>query len=321
MTDTEFYEQLQAFVGRDAGPDRFAPDEVNLPMIRHMTETLGDRNPVYTDAAAAAQSVHGQIIAPATMLQAWVMAPFGTNPSGDGTSAYDHMNDLLFSRGFTSVVATNCEQQYHRMLHLGDKLRMRAVIDSISPEKATGLGVGHFITTRQDYFDQNDELVASMLFRIIRFRPPAAAETPAARPARPPASTTPDTDFFFESLKQDRIQVQRCSSCSTLRHPPGPMCATCHSLEWEPVDIAGTGVIHSFIVVHYPQVPAFEYPLPVVLVDLTGPGEDGLRMVMNIRGAAPEDVQIGQAVRIDVTDVGNDTKLPIATVGPDGSGG
>lgn len=312
MTDTDFYEQLQSFVGRDVGPDRIAPDEVNVPMIRHMVEALDDRNPVYTDPEAAAASVHGGIVAPATMLQAWVMAPFGAVLGGDN-SAYDQMNELLFSRGFTSVVATNCEQQYFRYLVPGDKLYMRAVIDSISPEKTTALGTGHFVTTRQDYYDQNDELVGSMLFRIIRFRPPAKKET-STKPPRPPASTTPDTDFFFEALRQDRIQVQRCAGCSTLRHPPGPMCPRCHSLEWEAVDIAGSGAIHSFIVVHYPQVAAFDYPLPVALIDLTGPGEEGLRMVMNTRGVEPDAVAVGQAVTIEVADVGNDTKLPVATV-------
>jgi len=35
-------------------PPRSAPDPVNLPMIRHWTQAMGDSNPVYTDAAAAA---------------------------------------------------------------------------------------------------------------------------------------------------------------------------------------------------------------------------------------------------------------------------
>ena len=31
-------------------PPRAAPDPVNLPMIRHWTQAMGDANPVYTDA-------------------------------------------------------------------------------------------------------------------------------------------------------------------------------------------------------------------------------------------------------------------------------
>ncbi|HQV57530.1 MAG TPA: MaoC family dehydratase N-terminal domain-containing protein [Ilumatobacteraceae bacterium] len=313
MSDTEFYERLQTFVGRQVGPPHQADDEVNAPMIRHMVDALGDRNPVYTDPTAAHASVHRGIVAPVTMLQSWVMSPFGSTSADSPDSPYAQMNQLLFSRGFTSVLATNCEQHYARYLRPGDVLTLRSVIESISPEKTTALGVGHFITTRQDYFDQNDELVGSMLFRILRFRP-AATEAAPPKPSRPKAGTTPDIQFFFDALTHGRVQVQQCAHCSTLRHPPGPMCPACHSLQWSAVDIAGTGRIHSFIVVHYPQVPAFEYPLPVALIDLTGEGEDGLRMVMNTDGLPTEELEIGMAVRIEVRDVGNSTMLPIAVI-------
>ena len=68
-------------------------------------------------------------------------------------------------------MATNCEQTYLRYLRPGDRVTMRTVIDDISTEKATALGTGHFVTTRQDYYDGDDDLVGSMLFRIFRFQP------------------------------------------------------------------------------------------------------------------------------------------------------
>jgi acyl dehydratase len=45
--------EIQALVGRG---DQAKPgaDPVNEPMIRHWCEALGDANPVYTDAVAAA---------------------------------------------------------------------------------------------------------------------------------------------------------------------------------------------------------------------------------------------------------------------------
>jgi len=46
---------------------RPAPDPVNLPMIRHWVEAMGDTNPIYTDAGAAARSVHGGLVAPPAM--------------------------------------------------------------------------------------------------------------------------------------------------------------------------------------------------------------------------------------------------------------
>src|SRR5262245_66697260 len=64
---------IRAFVGRPIGPPRAGRDPVNEPMIRQWCEVTGDANPVYWDAAAAKNSVHGGIVAPPLMLGAWTM--------------------------------------------------------------------------------------------------------------------------------------------------------------------------------------------------------------------------------------------------------
>ncbi len=91
---------------------------------------------------------------------------------------------LLDEAGFTSVVATNCDQHYERPLVPGDHLEVTSVIDSISGEKQTGLGLGHFITNRLEYRDQRGELVATMKFRILKFKPGTGTTKPAATPPR-----------------------------------------------------------------------------------------------------------------------------------------
>ena len=312
LTDQEFFDALQAFVGLEIGPPVPGPDEVNVPMVRHWCEAIGDTNPIYLDGEAAASSVHGGLVAPPTMLQAWVMSGI-RGPSRDGDSPYEQMNRLLFSHGFTSVVATNCEQTYERYLHPGDRLTMRTVIDSISPEKATGLGTGHFVTTRQDYFDESGAPVGSMLFRIIRFRPNPKAPTAAKRPPRPEPATTHDNHWWFDALNRGELRIQRCAVCSRLRHPTGPMCPSCHSPEWDSVPAPLTGTIHSYVVVHYPVVASFEYPLPVLLVSLDDMA--GIRVVMNSADSLPESLKVGARVRIEVRE--SDTiHLPFAIVEP-----
>jgi uncharacterized protein len=307
LTDDEFLEHLQAFVGMEIGPPAAAPDEVNVPMVRHWCEAIGDTNPAYLDADAASASVHGGLVAPPTMLQAWVMRPFGAAVSGDN-GPYHQMTALLASRGFTSVVATNSDQTYERYLQPGDRLTMRTVIDSISPQKTTALGTGHFVTTRQDYYDGSGDLVGSMMFRIIRFRP---APRPAVTPPRPRPGTTVDNQWWFDALLEGRLEIQRCSSCHRLRHPPGPMCPACHSLEWDTIVASGRATVHSHVTVHHPQVPGFDYPLPVLLVDL----DEGVRMVMNT-DAAGDDVSIGQTVSIEVRTFDPELALPIAVLTP-----
>src|SRR5690606_8865375 len=130
-------------------------------------------------------------------------------------------------------------------------------------------------------------------------RPKAASaeSTPAAvsKPLRPRPAMSADTQFFWDGLKQRRLLIQRCADCGVLRHPPGPACPHCHSLGWDTVEASGPGRIHSFVVMHYPEVPPFEYPLPIVLVDL----EEGTRLVAGVSGVKPADIRIDAEVEVD----------------------
>jgi uncharacterized OB-fold protein len=268
---------------------------------------------VYTDPVAAEQSVHGEIVAPPVMLQAWVMRGVRPRPATGG-NARDELMRLLDDAGFSSVVATNCEQEYHRYLHLGDHLSTTTIIESVSDEKATGLGVGHFVTTRVDYRTDDGELVATMRFRILKFKPgtgrtgrsETAEDEEKPRPLRPRPALTQDNAFWFEGARQHRLLIQRCKQCGTLRHPPRPMCSECRSYDWDVVDASGRGTVYSFVVNHYPQVPAFDYPLAVGLIEL----EEGTRLVANVIGGDPGDIRVGMPVVVEWVDHDPDLSLP-----------
>jgi uncharacterized OB-fold protein/acyl dehydratase len=304
-----FAARLKEFEGKEAGEPEQGADPVNQPMIRHWVEAVGDENPIYTQPEAAEQSVHGEIVAPPVMLQAWVMRGVRPRPT-DGGNARDELMTLIDDAGFTSVVATNCEQEYHRYLHLGDHLSTTTIIESVSDEKATGLGVGHFVTTRVDYRTDEGELVATMRFRILKFKPGTGRPPPKAeenlRPLRPRPALTQDNAFWFEGARQHRLLIQRCKECGTLRHPPRPMCSECRSYEWDVVDASGRGTVYSFVVNHYPQVPAFDYPLAVGLIEL----EEGTRLVANVIGVEPGDISVGMPVEVEWVDHDPDLSLP-----------
>jgi uncharacterized OB-fold protein/acyl dehydratase len=304
----EFAARLKEFEGRQVGPPERGADPVNQSMIRHWVEAIGDHNPVYVDADAAAASVHGEIVAPPVMLQAWVMRGFKPRPRTGG-SVQDQLMELLEGEGFTSVVATNCEQEYSRYVRLGDHLSTTTIIESVSDEKATGLGVGHFVTTRVEYRTDDDELVGTMRFRILKFRPGTgrgSGEAAPERPPRPRPSITRDNAFFFEGAKEHRLLIQRCTRCQALRHPPRPVCPKCLSYEWDAVEASGKGIVYSFVVNHYPQIPAFDYPLPVGLVEL----EEGTRLVANLVGVDPGAIEVGMPVELVWEDHDDDLTLP-----------
>jgi len=317
MDKADFLAKLKEFEGDAYGSDVGA-DPVNQAMIRHWVEAMGDANPVYTDPEAAAATVHEEVIAPAVMLQAWVMRGIKPRPASGG-SRQDELMNLIDGAGFTSVVATNCEQEYDRMLHVGDHLKTRTVLESVSEEKQTGLGVGHFVTTRVEYTTLDGEPVGRQLFRILKFKPgtgrqaaaPAdegepAADEPQARPKRPRPAITRDTKFWFDAADEHRLVIQRCAGCGTLRHPPRPRCDKCGSYDWDSIDASGRGVVYSFVVNHYPQVPAFDYPLAVGLIEL----DEGTRLVANIVGIDPADVTVGMPVEVEFVEHDPDLTLP-----------
>jgi uncharacterized OB-fold protein/acyl dehydratase len=330
-----YEERLQAFAGQPSGEKAVAPDPVNQAMIRHWVEAMGDFNPVYVDEGAARAAGFPGIVAPPTMLQAWIMrglrASIEANEARAGgtvpaDSPSEQLMRLLDEGGFTSVVATNCSQHYERPVVLGDRLELTSVIDSISPEKQTALGVGHFITTRLEYTDQNGDPVATMRFRILKFRPKRAGgageageqsaegSPPVERPKRPRPALTQDNSFFFEGAKRHELLIQRCTSCGVLRQPPRPACANCRSFEWDTVTASGRGTVYSYVVNHHPQVPAFDYPLVVALIEL----EEGTRLVANVAGIEPEEMAIGMPVQVTFVAFDEELTLPVFAKATDG---
>jgi uncharacterized protein len=349
-------QELAALVGQASGPPLLAPTPVNRAMVQHWVEAMGDRDPVYvSDEAARAVGLPGAV-APPTMLQAWTMrglqatldleASRAAGHRGDATPN-DRMMALLDEEGLTSVVATNCEQHYERPLVAGDHLVSTSVIESVSPVKTTGLGVGRFVTMRTDFVAVPEssvgpapdldalaaagEPVGTMRFRILKFRPApggaaaaaeaggqvgaapggAAAEAPAgaapARPLRPRPAITQDIAFWFEGARRHELLIQRCAGCGTLRHPPLPACAACRSFEWDTVTASGRGVLYSYVVVHHPRVPAFDYPLAIGLVEL----EEGTRLVADLEGLAPDRWAVGMAVEARFVDFDDELSLPV----------
>jgi uncharacterized protein len=293
---TAWLEELRARIGEPAAPPRTAPDPVNLPAIRRWCEAMGERNPLYLDEAFAARAGEGGVVAPPAMLEVWTMERFQAEgprerPTLLGIEALDAV-------GFTSVVATNLEQEYLRYLRPGDLLTQHVRLADVSDEKRTALGTGHFLSYHYEFTDQHGAVVGRMRFRILKFRPPAMQATAPAvtppTPSRPRPSVTRDNAFFWEGLRERRLLARKCARCGHLHHPPGPMCPRCHALEWSAVTLSGRGSVHSYVVVHEPRLPGFSYPLPVALIEL----EEGVRLVGNLPRVSAEAMRIGMAVEV-----------------------
>ncbi|GAA4681094.1 bifunctional MaoC family dehydratase N-terminal/OB-fold nucleic acid binding domain-containing protein [Gordonia humi] len=287
-----------------ASAPRAGRDPINRPMIHNWIEAMGDANPIYVDADAARAAGHDGIVAPPAMAQVWTMRGLhGVRTDDDPLGL---MTELLDAAGYTSVVATNCDTVYHRYVSPGEEVTISSeLVDLVGP-KHTALGEGWFFTTRNTW-RVDDEIVAEMDFRILKFAPGAkprpADPTPDLDPARlirPTASR--DTAFFWDGVAAHELRIQRLDDGS-LRHPPIP--AT-----WKPrgddgefgttdyIVASGRGTVYSHVVHHAPKVPGRSLPFVVALVEL----EEGVRMLGELRGVDPTDVRIGMRVEATFLD-------------------
>lgn len=289
--------EVRALVGKEYGRV-YGWDPVNLPMARQWAEIMGIDNPHYAS---------GEVVPPA-MLQVWCMEGPQTNhyPPGSTTENPYEVLKLIEAQGHPAVVAVNSELEFDRYLRPGERIYYTTRLDAVGPEKTTALGTGYFVTLVMTYWSQReggDEKVGQLLFRVFKFRPTQAAQPAAvvseaeARPApkRPAPGISDDTRFFWDGARAGALLIQRCKGCSALRHPPGPSCPRCHSFDWDTVRASGYGKVYSFVVMHYPEVPPFEHPNPIGLIEL----DEGTRLVAQLVGVRPADVRIGQRVLVE----------------------
>ncbi len=133
--------------------------------------------------------------------------------------------------------------------------------------------------------------------------------TDAAAVGRPAPILTEDNQAFWEAAREGRLVTQRCAGCGRLQHPPRPMCPSCHGLELEVVELAGTGVVYSYSILHHPRHPSFDYPVVAVLIDL----DEGVRILSNLVDVRPEDVRIGMPVEVRFVPTRDEMAAPVFT--------
>ncbi|MGZ8744867.1 MAG: Zn-ribbon domain-containing OB-fold protein [Nocardioides sp.] len=291
MAEAERIKALGEAAGRDAR------DPVNQPTINSWLEAMGNDNPRFHEGEA-----------PPSMAQVWTMYGLGGSPPAD--DPLHGMMRVLTDAGFTAVLGTNCEQTYDRYLTVGERVRVTTALDSVVGPKQTAMGEGYFVTSRSTWRvghpDGRSEQVASMLFRVLKFKPREQPAEPADAFVLRPMQNR-DTAFFWAGTAAGELRIQTCNACGALRFPPGPACPDCGALDRGHVVASGRGTVFSYVVHRHPPVPGRELPILIALVDL----EEGVRMVGELVGVEPGEVGIGMPVTVDYRRVDDDLTLPI----------
>jgi uncharacterized OB-fold protein/acyl dehydratase len=287
---------------------RVGRDPVNQPMINNWLEAIGDNNPIYVDESAARAAGHPGVVAPPAMIQVWTMMGLGRNRPDD--DPLGRIIELFDEAGYIGVVATNCEQTYHRYLRPGEEVSVSAELTDVAGPKHTALGEGYFINQHITW-QVGDEDVAEMNWRILKFRPredkPAASvpdDLNADAMMRPAPSR--DTQFFWDGVDAHELRIQRKPDGS-LQHPPLPAVWQDNEAPIDYVVASGKGTVFSFVVHHAPKVPGRTLPFVIALVQL----DEGVRMLGELRNVDPGGVEIGMPVRTTYID------FPANDVGPE----
>jgi uncharacterized protein len=286
---------------------------VNQPMVDHWLDAMGDKNPVYVDESAAKAAGHPGVVAPPAMIQVWTMMGLGGARADDDPLA--KILELFDAAGYVGVVATNCEQTYHRYLRVGEEVSVAAELTDVAGPKQTALGEAFFITQTITW-SVGDEDVAEMMWRIMKFIPKdkdkdGGEQTTSSVPedldadsAMRPASSK-DTKFFWDGVNAHELRLQKRADGS-LQHPPVPALWLDRGQDTDYQVASGKGTVFSFVVHHAPKVPGRTVPFVVALVEL----EEGVRMLGELRNTDPAAVEIGMPVRAMYID------FPANDVGP-----
>ena len=138
----------------------------------------------------------------------------------------------------------------------------------------------------------------------------AVDEQPVASSRPPGYEPDRDGDPWWEALATHRVVVQACPACARHRLPRMPSCPWCGAAGGDDVEIAGTGVVYSFVRAHRPLTPAMvdAVPYAVAAIDLDGGGRVFARV------EPPEATAIGVRVRPTFVDHDGWTELRMAVL-------
>jgi uncharacterized protein len=159
------YQDALRMVGMRTEP-RYAGTAVSGARIQHFASMVRDANPSYWDPEFAAQ-VWGGLVAPPALLTGLLMPPPWV-PTGAPPTASIAIRVPLPG---TAIINASNDAEYLIPILEGDRLSVVEEVASVSPEKQSRLGAGHFIETLEIYRRADETSVAAIRNTLFRYIP------------------------------------------------------------------------------------------------------------------------------------------------------
>ena len=265
---------------RDMYDPRLFREEIFLPVVRHVTETLA-----------------------AFDVRAWSL------PDPDGRLG------AVLARG-VAATETPSATVYSA---IGDSGAAAALLGGIAALDAAGLvaivGTGGGRTTGV-LIDADVPVpgAAATLDALSGGKPTTYPEALRARGQLQPVGETipmgvpPESAMFVRGADEMLgLLGGRCVDCGTISTPPSihPHCVNCGGPKLEPVALARTGRVHTFVVNQTMPAP-FVAPLPIAVLDM----DDGARLMLQVIGDGT-DIEIGRQVELVLRKYAHERGVPV----------
>ena len=118
--------------------------------------------------------------------------------------------------------------------------------------------------------------------------------------------------YHREIPQRYRLEATRCEKCGHIDFPPRLVCSSCQGAKFTPVTLSDEGKLLTFTVVRVASDRfSKETPFPVGIVELN----DGVRVTAQIADADPDELSIGQKVKLVFRKVQEDGKAGILCYG------
>jgi hypothetical protein len=103
-------------------------------------------------------------------------------------------------------------------------------------------------------------------------------------------------DQFYKFLAQRKLMAGKCTNCGKIHLPPRPLCDNCFHQQFTWLEIAGTGKLVTYTIIHVaPEQFQHLAPYAVGIVQL----KNGLKLPGRITSAT--QLRIGMPLTIDFT--------------------
>jgi uncharacterized OB-fold protein len=131
---------------------------------------------------------------------------------------------------------------------------------------------------------------------------------------RPRPVPDPDTQPYWDALREHRLTIQQCTACGLQRFPPVGTCHRCHSWDFAWIEV-DRGILNSWTVVTHGVIESLREQAPYVvgLIDVGRDNDEPVFLPANVVGVEPVDLKGDMPLTVGFQDIAGDYTIPVFT--------